>query len=535
MRRLFLSLLAFGATLLGYAHTSHTFQSSQARPLAWRGVMIDVSRHFLPIDELYRQVDIMSHYGLNILHLHLTDAAGWRMEIKAYPRLTEVGAWRTRQVWKDWWNTPPHADGQEVGYVRAYSDSQNGFGGYYTQQQLRQLVAYAQGKGVTIVPEIEFPGHSEEVCAAYPEVAFNHAEMDLSNNATYHFMQTILKEVADVFPSPYIHCGGDETATQKDLYHQGIRRLNAIVRGMGRKMVVWDEAFSPTEADSTLVIMVWRNAAVAEQALALGHEVVMCPSGWCYLDSYQDAPQTQPEAMGGYRPLSHVWEVGQLIAPMRHRLLGLQACLFTEYVPTPQLLQYQLWPRALAVSEVGMGRTRPYEAFRKWAANVSDSLRRAGINAFDLRKEIGQRPEYGRRVRHKALGAKVRMNGRCHYSSAYAAGGDGALTDGLQGSWNNNDGRWQGYCCDLDIIIDLGAERTLHEVSIPFLQITGPEIFLPQQVTVNGEPCSAQPHDLPYAICTYTLRRKLTTRYLHIQAQRSPRQGWLFVDEVVAK
>ena len=182
-----------------------------------------------------------------------------------------------------------------------------------------------------------------------------------------------------------------------------------------------------------------------------------------------------------------------------------------------------------------MGRTRSYEAFRKWATHVSDSLRRVGINAFDLRREIGQRPEYGRRVRHKALGAKVRMNGRCHYSSAYAAGGDGALTDGRQGSWNNNDGRWQGYCCDLDITIDLGAERTLHEVSIPFLQIAGPEIFLPQQVTVNGEPCSAQPHDLPYAICTYALRRKLTTRYLHIQAQRSPRQGWLFVDEVVAK
>ena len=165
MRRLFLSLLAFGATLLGYAHTS---QSSQARPLAWRGVMIDVSRHFLPIDELYRQVDVMSHYGLNILHLHLTDAAGWRMEIKAYPRLTEVGAWRTRQVWKDWWNTPPHADGQDVGFVRAYSDSQNGFGGYYTQQQLRQLVAYAQDKGVTIVPEIEFPAIARKCAPLIP-------------------------------------------------------------------------------------------------------------------------------------------------------------------------------------------------------------------------------------------------------------------------------------------------------------------------------------------------------------------------------
>ena len=249
-------------------------------------MMIDVSRHFVPLDELYREVDIMSHYGLNTLHLHLTDAAGWRMEIKAYPRLTEVGAWRTRQTWKEWWNKPEKQDGQDLSYVRAYSDSKSGFGGYYTQDELKGLVKYAQAKGITIVPEIEFPGHSEEVCAAYPEVAFNHAEMNVSKEETYKFMETILKEVAEVFPSKYIHCGGDETATQKEQYAGAIRRMNSIVRGLGRKMVVWDEALSDSEADSSIVIMVWRNADIGKKALSLGHQVVMCPGSWCYLDSY---------------------------------------------------------------------------------------------------------------------------------------------------------------------------------------------------------------------------------------------------------
>ncbi len=529
MRRFLISLCALCASLLSFS------QPSQPKPLPWRGMMIDVSRHFVPLDELYREVDIMSHYGLNTLHLHLTDAAGWRMEIKAYPRLTEVGAWRTRQTWKEWWNKPEKQDGQDLSYVRAYSDSKSGFGGYYTQDELKGLVKYAQAKGITIVPEIEFPGHSEEVCAAYPEVAFNHAEMNVSKEETYKFMETILKEVAEVFPSKYIHCGGDETATQKEQYAGAIRRMNSIVRGLGRKMVVWDEALSDSEADSSIVIMVWRNADIGKKALSLGHQVVMCPGSWCYLDSYQDAPATQPETMGGYRPLKHIWDFGKEIAPFRDKLLGAQVTLFTEYVPTVSLLQYQLWPRALAMGEIGLGRTRSYKDFHRWATHVTDSLRKAGVNAFDLRKEIGERPEYFKKVKHLAIGGKVKFNGDCRYSDVYKAGGDNALVDGLQGTWNNNDNRWQGFCCDLDITIDLGKERAVHGVSMNFMQLTGPEIFFPEQVTVNGVPCAASPKDLPYSICDYTLSKKQTTRFLHIQAKRSPRKGWLFVDEVIVK
>ena len=529
MRHVILAILTIAFSLSAKAY------NQREEPIPWRGVMIDVSRHFFPIEELYRQVDIMADCGLNTLHLHLTDAAGWRMEIKAYPRLTAVGAWRTRELWKDWWNKPSDTDGKDFSYIRAYSDATHGYGGYYTQDELRTLVAYAQRKGITIVPEIEFPGHSEEVCKAYPEVAYNHAEMDITKAETYDFMRKVLQEVAAVFPSPYIHCGGDETATQKEHYFEAIRHINSIVRGLGREMVVWDEALSDDEQDSSIVIMVWRNPELGEKAVRLGHKVIMCPSAWCYLDSYQDAPEGEPEAMGGYRPLQTVWQLREKISQIRERLLGIQATIFTEYVPTPQLLQYQLWPRALAISETGLDRKRSYDEFRNWAIHFTDSLRSKGINAFDLRNEKGQRKQYHTRARHKARQSKVIYNSPCRYSPAYSAGGDSALVDGMQGSWNNNDSRWQGFCCDLDITIDLGKEQSINHISIPFMQIVGPEIFLPDLVTINGEPCESEQKDSPFCISTYTLDKPLKTRTLHIKARRSPRRGWLFVDEVIVR
>ncbi len=190
-----------------------------AQPYEWRGMMIDVSRHFMPIEYLYKEIDAMQMVGLNRLHLHLTDAAGWRMEIKSRPRLTDIGAWRTAANWQEWW------DGD-----RKYSDSAHGFGGYYTQKELRRLVKYAKKKGIIIVPEIEFPAHSEEAVAAYPEIGFNHAEMDMKKEEAYRFMEDVLREVADVFPSEYLHIGGDEASTQQDIQPEGMRRVRDIVR-----------------------------------------------------------------------------------------------------------------------------------------------------------------------------------------------------------------------------------------------------------------------------------------------------------------
>lgn len=531
--------------------------TDETAPMEWRGMMIDASRHFWPMDVLRRQVDLMGRYGLNTLHLHLTDAAGWRLEIKKYPRLTEVGAWRTHEMWKDWWAARPKAGEGRTGvewFAPAYADSLTGHGGYYTQAEMRELVRYAAERGVTIVPEIEFPAHSEEVVAAYPWLGYSHSELDMSKDSVYRFMADVLAEVADVFPGPYIHVGGDESETQKGQHAEAMRRIQKIVEDLRRKIVVWDEALTDEPADSGQVIMVWRDINTATKAIRLGHQVVVCPGNWCYLDSYQDCPIGQPEAMGGYRPLEHCYSLpldSALAAEAegKGRLLGLQTCLFAEYVPTPDVLEYQLWPRALVAAELGLGRNRGYEEFRRWAMNVTDSMRRAGINAFNLRHERGQRPEAESDVEHLAGGAKVIYNKP--YNPYYPAGGDSALVDGRRGTWNNNDGRWQGFSGDMDFIVELDAEREVGSVEMAFLQITGPDIFLPATVEVTLLPGTGNDRpavksaialpdsltDTPYVIHSYnaTFSPAIRSGRIHIKAKRTPHAGWLFVDEVVVR
>lgn len=525
--------------------------------MEWRGVMIDASRHFWPIDVLKRQVDVMGRYGLNMLHLHLTDAAGWRLEIKKYPRLTEVGAWRTHETWKDWWAARPKAGADRTGvkwFAPAYADSITGYGGYYTQAEMRELVHYASERGVTIVPEIEFPAHSEEVVAAYPHLGYSHSELDMAKDSTYSFMADVLGEVADVFPGPYIHVGGDESETQRGQHAEAMRHLQKIVEGLGRKMVVWDEALTDEPTDSGQVIMVWRDINTATRAIRLGHEVVVCPGNRCYLDSYQDCPIDQPEAMGGYRPLKHCYSL-PLDSALRAdaegpgHLLGLQTCLFTEYVSTPDVLEYQLWPRALVAAEHGLHFHRSYEEFREWAMNVTDSMRSVGINAFDLRHEHGQRPEAETDIKHLAIGAKTTYNKP--YNPYYPAGGDSALVDGRRGTWNNNDGRWQGFSGDIDFVAELETEHEVSSVEMSFLQITGPDIFLPAIVEValvdtkkEGKPMAktviALPDslaDTPYVIHPYkaTFSPAVRTKRIHVKAKRTTQAGWLFVDEVVVR
>lgn len=528
---------------------------SEPVPLEWRGVMIDASRHFWPVDVLHRQVDLMGRYGLNILHLHLTDAAGWRLEIRKYPRLTDMGAWRTHKTWKEWWAARPKAEAQNVGvewFAPAYADSISGYGGYYTRAEMRELVQYAAEWGVTIIPEIEFPAHSEEVVAAYPWLGYSHSELNMSLDSTYIFMADVLAEVAEIFPGPYIHVGGDESETQKGQHAGAMRRIQKIVEGLGKKMIVWDEALTDEPADSGQVIMVWRDINTAAKAIRLGHEVVVCPGNWCYLDSYQDCPAGQPETMGGYRPLEHCFSLpldSALAASEegKGRLLGLQTCLFTEYVPTPEVLEYQLWPRALVAAELGLGRNRSYEEFHRNAMEITDLMRSEGINAFDLRHEQGQRPEAEADIAHKGIGAKVIYNKA--YNPYYPASGDSALVDGRRGTWSNNDGRWQGFSRDIDFMVNMEAESEVSSVELAFMQIIGPEIFLPATVEValldNEEdkgPVSKSVitlpdplTDIPYVIHPYkaTFSPAVRAKYIHITASRTPRAGWLFTDEVV--
>lgn len=533
----------------------------------WRGLMLDVSRHFFPISHLKKQIDVMAQYKFNRLHIHLTDAAGWRIEIKRYPRLTDFAAWRPQASWKEW--------GQN-GAQYCQENADGAYGGYYTQDELRDLVAYAAERGITIVPEIEMPGHSEEVLTAYPELSCTHepykqADFCPGSVATYDFLENVLKEVMDIFPSHYIHVGGDEAAKkswptcklcQQKMAELGIDDVNALQAHLiahmgnflaehGRELVGWDEVIAGDLAKNTTV-MVWRGTNYAHEAIKHGYNVVLSPGAYCYLDSYQDAPNTQPEAIGGYLPTEKVYGYvpgSDLPEAERKMITGVQGNLWAEYVPTREHAEYMLWPRALAIAEIGWNgtETKNYPEFKARAIKHVEVLKSEGVNAFDLKNEVGERKESLTDIKHKAIGAKVTYNRP--YNDSYKAGGDAAMVDGKRGGWAFGDGRWQGFIgrgdC-FDVTLDLGKATKISRVGVDFLQVCGPEIFFPSQfkvsVSTDGKNFKevynhsekSEKTILP-DVRTYQWKGSANAQYIRIQAKQSDFGGWVFCDEVTVK
>lgn len=532
----------------------------------WRGLMLDVSRHFFPISFLKKQIDVMSEYKFNRLHIHLTDAAGWRIEIKRYPRLNNFAAWRSGKLWKDW-----NANGNK--YLEQGSEGAEG--GYYTQDELRDLVKYAAERGITIVPEIEMPGHSEEVLTAYPELSCTHEPYKQSdfcpgNIGTYDFLENVLKEVMDIFPSHYIHVGGDEAAKkswgscalcQKKMKELGIDNVDGLQAHLishmgkflnehGRQLVGWDEVIAGNLSKNTTV-MVWRGTELAHEAIKHGYDVVMSPGAYCYFDMYQDAPGTQPVANGGFIPTEKVYSYvpgSDLPEAERNMITGVQANLWTEHIPTPEYAEYMLYPRALALAEIGWNgtKTKNYPEFKTRALAQVEHLKAEGVNPFELKKEIGERKEKMKPVQHKAVGAKVTYNHA--YNRYYPAAGEKTLVDGNMGGWAHGDGRWQGFIgkdC-FDVTIDLGNSTKISSVGTDFMQSSGPEIFYPSQYTVSVSEDGknfTQVFDKKYESSkepilnfkTLTWKGNKTARYIRVQAKPSSFGGWLFVDEVIVK
>ena len=535
----------------------------------YRGMMLDVSRHFYGVDCVKRQIDVMAAYKLNHLHLHLTDAAGWRIEIERYPRLTELAAWRTHDTWKEWWN-------DERRYVESSEDE--ACGGYYTQADIRDIVDYAQQQYITVIPEIEMPSHSEEVLAAYPELsctgeAYKHSDFCAGKEETFEFLENVLTEVMELFPAGYIHIGGDEASKQAwkscphclqrmvdeglsdvdQLQSYFIRRIERFLNNRGRKLLGWDEILDGGLAPNATV-MSWRGTEGGLRAMQMGHRAIMTPGEFCYFDSYQDAPHTQPEAIGGYLSLEKVYSYEPLPDTLdddvAQLMFGVQANLFTEYVPTEDHLEYMLYPRMLALAEVAWStpERRDYECFRLRALDAVEQLRRKGYNAFDLSNEVGNRPGAEKPVQHLAVGKSVTyMDGSAYYSG-YTAGGDTALVDGVRGGWTYGDKRWQGFLGrkGVDVVIDLGQMTKIGSVSADFMQICGPGVFMPAQVVVSvsadGEDYTELQtidneveRDDEVTFKTLGWEGSAEARYVRYQARRSDFGGFLFVDEVVVR
>lgn len=343
--------------------------------LRHRGLMIDESRSFKGLDFLKKQIDAMALLKLNVLHLHLDDSAGWRIESEAYPFLTGKTAFRKGRTYHEW----------EAGkYQFTTADDPEGYGGYYTKEELKELVAYAAERYITVIPEIEMPGHSMEVGYAYPEVLcvlpdgrLHTGAWDLcpGNEATYKLLEAVLTEVMDIFPSPLIHIGGDEATMKtwsqcvncrsrmeeegytdvKQLQGYLVRRIEAFVRSHGRRIIGWDEILQGELQDGA-TIMSWRGTTGGVAAAEKGFNVIMAPNTYCYLDYYQSEEQDkEPLSIGRHLPIEKVYgfEPFEGLAPgTESHILGVQANLWTEYIAEPAHLEYMMLPRLCAVSEV---------------------------------------------------------------------------------------------------------------------------------------------------------------------------------------
>ena len=536
--------------------------------LAYRGMMLDVSRHFFGKEFVKKQIDALAHFKMNRLHLHLTDAAGWRIEIKKYPRLTQFAAWRSKQLWKDWW----FGD-------RLYAEegSPEAHGGYYTQDDIRELVQYAADRYITIIPEIEMPAHSEETLTAYPELSCTHepykqADFCVGNEKTYEFLENVLTEVMELFPSEYIHIGGDEAGKaswpncplcQKRMKEENlsdvnelqsylIHRIEKFVNSKGRQIIGWDEILDGGLAPNATV-MSWRGTEGGLAAVNSGHKAIMTPGGYCYLDSYQDAPHTQPMAFGPYMPLQKVYSYNPtegLGEEQAKLIYGVQGNLWVEYIPTEELVEYMIYPRILAIAEIGWSNPaeRDYENFRQRAIKAVNTLRAKGYNAFDLANEFGPRKETLTDANHLAKGKSVTYAPIAEFNDRYNAGGATALTDGVRGGWTYTDDKWQGFIRrgGVDVVIDLGEEKEISSVAADFMQMCIPDVWFPAEVVISVSSDSVEFNELAriehevvrdegLSYKNYGWSGKSNARYIRYQAKTGPQRGWLFTDEIIVE
>lgn len=356
---------------------------TDAPQYAWRGLMLDVSRHFFPKEYILKTLDRMAMLKLNTFHFHLVDNEGWRIEIKKYPKLTEVGAWRVDQEDKVWDERTPNS-------ANAFANPTTGpkkYGGFYTQEDIKEIVAYASARGITVIPEIEMPAHAMSAIAAYPELSCHKRPIGVPSGAvwpitdiycagqeeTFTFLEDVLTEVMELFPSKYIHVGGDEathTEWEKCFKCQGrmkdhhlkdvhqlqsyfIKRIDDFLVSKGRTLVGWDEIMDGGLANN-VVVMNWRGIEVGKKSLDQGNPVVLTSD--CYIDNYQGLPDYEPQANGGYVTLKKLYhyslEKENLSPALQKNILGTQANLWAEHVGSTEHSEYMLFPRLLALAEI---------------------------------------------------------------------------------------------------------------------------------------------------------------------------------------
>jgi hexosaminidase len=407
---------------------------------SWRGMHFDVGRHFFEKDFILRYIDYLAMHKVNTFHWHLTEDQGWRIDIRRFPKLAEIAAWRDG-TWKH------RTDGEE---------DPRRYGGYYTQDEIREVVEYARDRFITVVPEIEMPGHSQAALAAYPELSCTGGPHEVwtkwgiskevycaGNDETFEFLEGVLEEVIDLFPSEYIHIGGDECpkdrwkecpkcqariakeglADEHELQSWFIRRIERFVNSRGRRIIGWDEILEGGLAPKAAV-MSWRGTAGGIEAARSGHWVVMTPNGQTYFN-YKQTRDLKGPGHDTYLPLQKVYafEPTEGLSPAEAGyVLGAQACLWTEYVPTPEDAEYLLFPRLCAIAEVEWSPSdlRDEADFLRRIRHHERRLRTMGVNFCDvIEKVFVPRPEKPEVVAPCRIETTIPTHGNFHPEYAF--------------------------------------------------------------------------------------------------------------------
>jgi hexosaminidase len=375
----------------------------------WRGAHLDVSRHFFPVKFVKKYLDVMASYKLNKFHFHLTDDHGWRLPSEAWPKLNTVGSWRVDRDDVPWGKAEPPRDGERASY-----------GGYYSREELRDIVAYAAERGIEVIPEVDLPGHASAILASYPQLACDDYRYEVAigpywppkailcagNDSTLLLLKAVMDEVCSIFPSRYVHIGGDEALKdnwkqcqlcQRRIKQEHLRdeeqlqgwlmaQVQDYLRDYGKTVIGWDEIADNMQLDPDAVVMSWRGQEPGFEAARHGRSVIMCPTEFCYLDYYQADSRYQPASIGGLVTLQKAYQfdpapVGTP-AKVESYIMGGQCNLWTEYINTPSHAEYMLLPRLLAISE-SLWSQQAAKDWNRFRRKVEEQKERLGARGYN--------------------------------------------------------------------------------------------------------------------------------------------------------
>ncbi len=535
---------------------------------SYRGMHLDVARHFFSVDFIKRYLDLMAMLKMNTFHWHLTEDQGWRIEIKKYPKLQEVAAFRDETLIGHYSDQPHQFDGKK-------------YGGYYTQEQIKEIVSYASERQITVIPEIEMPGHSRAAIAAYPELGCTGEQITVAtkwgvfedvycpSETTFQFLEDVIDEVVELFPGKYIHIGGDEAPKtqwknsalcqqiikekglkdEHELQSYFITRMEKYINSKGKEIIGWDEILEGGLAPNATV-MSWRGTKGAVEAAKEGHNVILTPGSHCYFDHYQSDNDNEPLAIGGFLPLKKVYSFEPIPTELNETeskfVLGAQGNVWTEYMKTPSQVEYMVFPRAIALSEVvwSSKESRNYNDFIKRLEFFNKRLDARKVkyanHLYDIQGKLVTKEEgltyslqtttnkqikysltnekletlykgpfkidqsseikaavfdeqgnqlgntFSQKILlHKAVGAKIQLNVPPH--AKYNAGGKQALINGISG--NNKrygDNEWLGFSGD-DLVVTISFDQPteIKSIATRFHNGNGQWIYAPKEIQIQ--------------------------------------------------